>query len=54
MAAATCRHCSADGYSIPEVGENLLESLPRERSECFKHDPHRTAAFPTALGVDIA
>jgi hypothetical protein len=30
------------------------ESLPRERSECFGHDPHCPAAFATGLDVDIA
>jgi hypothetical protein len=44
------------------MGENLFndrrvfnagESLPRERSECFGHDPHRPAAFPAGLDVDI-
>jgi hypothetical protein len=34
------------------MGENLLKSLPRERSECFGHYFHRAAAFTAGFDVD--
>jgi hypothetical protein len=46
-----------------QVGQYLLdhhrvlnagEGLPREHSEWFGHDPHRPAAFPAGLDIDIA
>ena len=55
--------CWRRGQLFLQMGENLIndhwifnagESLPRERSECFGHDPHRPAAFPASLDVDIA
>ena len=42
------------GAFLIKVGEDLLESLPRERSECFGHDPYHPAAFPAGLDIDIA
>jgi hypothetical protein len=51
------------GVLFVEVSENLLdhhrvfdasESLPRERSECFGHDPDRATASLTGLDVDVA
>jgi hypothetical protein len=46
-----------------QMGENLLDnrrifdagkSLPRERSECFGHDPHRPTAGTAGFNVDVA
>ena len=49
------------GVILVEMGENLLddrrifdagESLPRERSDCFGHDPYCPAAGLADLNVD--
>ena len=46
-----------------QMGENLLDdrwifdagnSLPRELSECFGHDPHRPTAGTAGFNVDVA
>jgi hypothetical protein len=37
-----------DHHRIFDAGE----SLPREQSECFGHDLHRTAAGLTGLNID--
>ena len=39
---------SLDHHSVLDAGE----SLPRERSECFGHDPDRPAAGPASLDID--
>ena len=40
------------GAFLIEVAEDLLESLPRERGECFGHDPDRPAAGPASLDIN--